>query len=194
MVGSGSGLFEVSRNLCRMTEGNHEKPQDSSSILGPLPLCYSELFMPKKNGFTLKHCVVPFTRYVCMRGGPQSGPCTATITDLLCFPFDQSFINPTLTMKCRLCLWGCQSSYLVPWRTGPGDEILNELQPHNHIGYVWPIHLLLGTFHKWDHPPIPDRKGVPLDDSVLWIVLSSILIGLCLISTDLLFFWQKALI
>jgi hypothetical protein len=32
---------------------------------------------------------------------------------------------------------------------------------------MWLIHLLLGTFHKWDHPSIPVWKGVPLDDSVL---------------------------
>jgi hypothetical protein len=32
---------------------------------------------------------------------------------------------------------------------------MNELQPHNHTGYEWLIHLLLGTFRKWDHQSIP---------------------------------------
>jgi hypothetical protein len=31
-------------------------------------------------------------------------------------------------------MWGRRSSHLVP-----GDEILRELQPHNHTGYVWLI-------------------------------------------------------
>jgi hypothetical protein len=70
-------------------------------------------------------------------------------------------------MKCRTYLWGRQKIHLIPWRTGPGDEILNELEPHNRIGRVWLIHILLGTFHKWDHPSLPIWKGVLSQTSVL---------------------------
>jgi hypothetical protein len=49
-------------------------------------------------------------------------------------------INPLLILHLEwsvgLHLGGCHSSYLVPWRTGPGDEILNNLWPNNCIGYV----------------------------------------------------------
>jgi hypothetical protein len=57
-------------------------------------------------------------------------------------------------------LWGRHNSHLFPRSTGPGDEILNTLWPHNHIGYVWLIQPLLGTFHKWDHLSIPVWKGL----------------------------------
>jgi hypothetical protein len=47
------------------------------------------------------------TMYVCMKEGwATSGPCTATITDLLCFLFDEPFINHTLRMKRRTLLMG----------------------------------------------------------------------------------------
>jgi hypothetical protein len=42
---------------------------------------------------------------------------------------------------------GLHSSHFVPKRTGPSDEILNKLWPHNHIGYVWLIHHLLDNIH-----------------------------------------------
>jgi hypothetical protein len=78
------------------------------------------------------------------------------------------FINPTLRMKCRTLFMGHHSSHLVSQRTGPGDKIWNKLWPHNHIGYMWLIHLLLGTFHKWGHLSIPVWKGVLLGESVLY--------------------------
>jgi hypothetical protein len=34
-------------------------------------------------------------------------------------------------MKCRTLYMGRHSSHLVPWKTGPGDEILFGLQPKN---------------------------------------------------------------
>jgi hypothetical protein len=73
------------------------------------------------------------------------------------------FINPLLILHLEwsvgLCLWGRHSSDLVPWKSGPGDGILNKLWPHNHTGYVWLIHLLLGTFRKWGHQSIPVWNG-----------------------------------
>jgi hypothetical protein len=80
-------------------------------------------------------------------------------------------INPLLILHLEwnvgLHLWGHHcSSHFVPWRTGPGDEIWSKLQPHNHIGYVWLIHLL-GTFCKWGHLSISVWKGVLLGDSVM---------------------------
>jgi hypothetical protein len=71
---------------------------------------------------------------------------------------------PHLDWSVGLCIWGRHTSHLVLWKTGPGDEILNELQPHNHTGYsyVWLIHLLLGTFRKWDYESIPIWKGALL--------------------------------
>jgi hypothetical protein len=41
-----------------------------------------------------------------------SGPCTTTITDLLYFPFDEPFINPTHRMNCRALLMGASN---VTW-------------------------------------------------------------------------------
>jgi hypothetical protein len=131
--------------------------------------------------------------YVCMRGrshlAPAPGPSLFYCASSLISPLG----IPHFKWNAELYLWGLHKSHLVPWRTGPGDTILKELKPHSHKGHVWLIHLL-GTFHKWDHPSIPIWKGVPLDDSVLWIVLLSILIGPCLISADPLFFWQRVLI
>jgi hypothetical protein len=80
--------------------------------------------------------------YVCMYDGWNItfGSCTATFSDLLCFPF---LINPLLILhldwNVGRYLWGRHSSHLVPWKTGPGDEILNKLWLHNHIGYVWVV-------------------------------------------------------
>jgi hypothetical protein len=35
-----------------------------------------------------------------------------------------------------LSFWGCHSSHLAPWRTGPGDRIFNnKLWPHNHVAH-----------------------------------------------------------
>jgi hypothetical protein len=70
-----------------------------------------------------------------------------------------------------LYLWGRHSSDLVPWRTGTGDEILNKLWPRNHVGCVWLIRLLQGTFRKWGHLSNPVWKGVILGDNVLKVVL-----------------------
>jgi hypothetical protein len=43
-------------------------------------------------------------------------------------------INPLLILHLEwsvgLCLWGRHSSHLVPWKTGPGDEIVNKM---NHV-------------------------------------------------------------
>jgi hypothetical protein len=39
-------------------------------------------------------------------------------------------------MKCRTLLMGHHSSHLVPWGASSGDEILNKLWPHNHVGAV----------------------------------------------------------
>jgi hypothetical protein len=39
---------------------------------------------------------------------------------------------PHLEWSVGLCLRGLHSSHLVPWKTGPGDEILNKLWSHNH--------------------------------------------------------------
>jgi hypothetical protein len=61
---------------------------------------------------------------------------------------------PHLEWSVGLCIWDSHSSHLVQWRPGPGDEILNKVWPHNHIGYVCLIHYLLGTFRKWDHQSI----------------------------------------
>jgi hypothetical protein len=38
---------------------------------------------------------------------------------------------------------GRHSSHLVPRKTGPGDERLNKPWPHNHMGYVWLIQMVL---------------------------------------------------
>jgi hypothetical protein len=71
-------------------------------------------------------------------------------------------INPLLILHFKwnvgLYLWGHHSSYLVPKITDPGDEILNKLWPHNHIGYVWLMHLVLGVFHMWGCLSIPVEK------------------------------------
>jgi hypothetical protein len=89
-----------------------------------------------------KQIITVLCMYVCMYQGwaKRSGACTATFNDLLCCPF---LINPLLILHLKwsvgLYLWGCHSSHLVPWKTGPGDEILNILWPHNHIGYVGKI-------------------------------------------------------
>jgi hypothetical protein len=62
-------------------------------------------------------------------------------------------INPLLILHLEwnvgLYLRGRHSSHSVPWRSCPGDEVLNKQRPHNHIGYMWLIHLLLGTFRRW---------------------------------------------
>jgi hypothetical protein len=88
-----------------------------------------------------------------------SGPCTATFNDLLCFPFlINPLLIPHLEWSVGLCLRGRHSSHSIPWRTGPGDEILFGLQPHNHTGRVWLIRLLLGTFRKLGHRSIPVWK------------------------------------
>jgi hypothetical protein len=42
---------------------------------------------------------------------------------------------PILPILC-IRIWGRHSSHSVSWKTGPGDEILHALQPHNHIGCV----------------------------------------------------------
>jgi hypothetical protein len=42
---------------------------------------------------------------------------------------------------------GRHSSHLVPKRTGPNDEILNKLWPHNHLVYVWLTRHLLDNIH-----------------------------------------------
>jgi hypothetical protein len=81
-----------------------------------------------------------------------------------------SSLIPPLEWSVGLSLWGRHSSHLDPWRTGPGDEILNKLWSHNHTGCVWLIRVL-GTFRKWGHQSIPAWKGALLGDSVLWIVL-----------------------
>jgi hypothetical protein len=52
-----------------------------------------------------------------------------------------SFIILHLKRNVGLSLRGRHSSRLVPGRTGPGDEILNKLWPHNRIGYAWLIHI-----------------------------------------------------
>jgi hypothetical protein len=65
-----------------------------------------------------------------------------------------------------LCVQGHQRSHLVPWKTGPGDWILSKVWPHNHIGYVWLIYLLLGTFWRQDYLSVPVWRGVLLGDSV----------------------------
>jgi hypothetical protein len=107
-------------------------------------------------------------------------------------------INPLLIphfdWSAGLYLWGRHRSHRVPWKTVPGGDILDELKPHSHIGHVWLIHLLLGTFHKWDHSSIPIWRNVPLDDSVLCIVPLSILVGPCSTLSGPLFFWQKVLV
>jgi hypothetical protein len=131
--------------------------------------------------------------YIC---GLGHNPVPAPQPSMICSA--SPLINPILILLFKwntgLNLWGCHSSHLVPWRTGPGDEILTELWPHNHIEYVQLIRLLLGTFHKWDRLSIPVWKGVLLGDSVMWIALPSILIGLCLISTDPSLFCHRTLI
>jgi hypothetical protein len=66
-----------------------------------------------------------------------------------------------------LCLWGRHNSHVVPKKTGPVDEILNTLWPHNHIGCVWLIHLFPGTVHKLDYLSVPAWKVVLSGDSVL---------------------------
>jgi hypothetical protein len=99
--------------------------------------------------------------YVCMYDGwaKRYGLCTATFKDPICFPF---LINLLLILHLEwsvgLCLWGRHSSHLVLWKTSPGDEILNKLWPHNHIGYVCLIRLLLGTFRKWGWSVSPSLK------------------------------------
>jgi hypothetical protein len=102
---------------------------------------------------------------VCKGWPIKSSPCTMTFNDLLCFPF---LINPLLIphfeWSVGLCILGHHSSHLVPWKTGQGYEILHELQPPSHAGYVWLI-CLLGTFRKWDHKSTPIWKGALLGDS-----------------------------
>jgi hypothetical protein len=96
--------------------------------------------------------------YVCMGVGGR----TTTFNDLLCFPFlIAPLLIPHLEWSVGLCRWGRHSSHLVPWRTGTGNEILYELQPHNHIECVWLIRHLLGTLRKWGHQSIPILKRCP---------------------------------
>jgi hypothetical protein len=43
---------------------------------------------------------------------------------------------------------GTIDSHLVPYNSDPGDEILNKLCRHTHMGYAWLFLLLLGIFRK----------------------------------------------
>jgi hypothetical protein len=92
----------------------------------------------------------PICMYVCVRVG-HSNLALALRPSLICYA--SPLINPLLILhfgwNVGPYLWWHHNSHLVPWNTGPGDEILNKLWPHNHIGYVWLIQPLLGTFHKW---------------------------------------------
>jgi hypothetical protein len=118
------------------------------------------------------------------KGRPKSAHALRRYLDLLCIPL--CFTLPTaLHFEWSVVsdLWGRRGSHLVSWNNGPGDEILNKLWPHNHIGYVWLILLSLNTFRKWDYPLTPFWKGVLSGDSVSWVVLSSIAAGFCLVST-----------
>jgi hypothetical protein len=98
--------------------------------------------------------------------------------DLQWFVVFPLLINPLSILyferNVELCLRGRHSSHLVPWKIGPGDEILNKLWPHNHKGYAWLIYFLLGTFRKWGHLLIPVWKGVLLGECP---VLLSIRLG-----------------
>jgi hypothetical protein len=47
-------------------------------------------------------------------------------------PLINPLLIPHFEWNVELYLGGCHSSHLVPWRTCPGEEILNELWPHNH--------------------------------------------------------------
>jgi hypothetical protein len=59
---------------------------------------------------------------------------------------------------------------------------------------VWLILLFVGTFCIWDNLLIPVWKGGLLGDSAHWVVLQSIIAGLCLILTAPLFYWQSSYI
>jgi hypothetical protein len=105
--------------------------------------------------------------YVCIRGGPWNPALASRPSMIYCA---SPLINPLLILhfewNVELYLWRRHNSHLIPWRTGPGDETLTELWPHNHIRYVWLIRLLLSTFHKLGYLSIPVWKGVLLGGSV----------------------------
>jgi hypothetical protein len=112
--------------------------------------------------------------YVCNRGGPRLALALLPFLIYCAFPLISPLLIPHFEWSAGLYLWGRHRSHLVPWKTGPGDEILDKLEPHSHIGRVRLIHLLLGTSTKWDHSSAPIWTGVPLDGSVLCIVPLSI--------------------
>jgi hypothetical protein len=135
-----------------------------------------------------------FTLYVCNRGRSHLALALPPFLIYCASPLISPLLIPHFEWSAGLYFWGCHTSHMVPWKTGPGDEILGELWPHSHIGHVWLIHLLIGTSRKWDHSSVPIWRGVPLDDSVLCIVPLSVLIGPCSTLTGPLFFWQKVLV
>jgi hypothetical protein len=116
------------------------------------------------------------TRYCCMYvcmyvlcmyvwGGQYPAPAERPLLMYCASPLISPLLIPNFERSVGLCLKGRHNSHLAPWRTGPGNKILNTLY-HNHIGYVWPFHFPVGTFHKWDRPLVPAWKGVSLVDSV----------------------------
>jgi hypothetical protein len=59
-------MHGAKRNECRILVGKPERKR----LLGRTRRKMEDVYM-----------------YVCIRGGPKSGPSTATFNDLLCFPF-----------------------------------------------------------------------------------------------------------
>jgi hypothetical protein len=97
---------------------------------------------------------------VCMRGGPQSGPCTATINDLLCFvslvtlvsgeeyeSWSLSVYNDVHTPRCLLLLvillTTSVSNYYDIFYTHSMRKFLNEIQNNGHNNMVVYFPLLI---------------------------------------------------
>jgi hypothetical protein len=99
--------------------------------------------------------------YVCMRGRHHPAPTPRSSPVYWASPLISPLSIQHFEWNAGLHIWGRHKWHSVPRRTGAGDEILNELYPHNHIESVWLIHHLLRTFHKWDHSSIPNLKRCP---------------------------------
>jgi hypothetical protein len=75
-----------------------------------------------------------YSLYVCTSGGPHPAPAPRPSQVYCASPLISPLSILRFEWNLGLCLWGRRSSHLIPWRTGPRDEIVNKLWPHSHIG------------------------------------------------------------
>jgi hypothetical protein len=83
-------------------------------------------------------------------GRVASSPCTATITDLSCFPFGLTFYQSLTLSELQDLTYG--GVIIVTWLH---KKLAQVEMPHSHREHVWLIHIPLGTFHMCDHPSTP---------------------------------------